>query len=406
MKITVNSKIIPNTKFTTAMIGCFLRLPLTRHNLAYASLLTRMQLNASLYYPSIGIQEKTLSNLYDLSFDATPQLFGKEIVISYLANFIEPQEILDPEYTYEKIISTVASIVQHPLFDQDLLNYTKSQLSEDLQELLEEPANYALDRFFKLWYEQDPDYGDNFMGPLEEIEGATVDSLKNFSDGLRIVPATIVGFARDDQQVTNIINQNFKQAGLIKRFQIDDLTIPAPHKDALSKIEKRGNLQAQIMIGYGFAGKMTYRDQIAGMVLAQYLAGDQSSKLFVRVREELGAAYAIDSNNYSNNSLFLISAGLDPELTEQAIQIIKDEIVKISDGQIDPELFKKAKKSLKNLQLVGRDQENWQLAQALRKELFAGYAEFDRDQAISRVTSKQLISFAQKLFLNESYVLQ
>ena len=142
------------------------------------------------------------------------------------------------------------------------------------------------------------------------------------------------------------------------------------------------------------------------MVLAQYLAGDQSSKLFVRVREELGAAYAIDANNYSNNSLFLISAGLDPELTEQAIQIIKDEIVKISDGQIDPELFKKAKKSLKNLQLVGRDQENWQLAQALRKELFAGYAEFDRDQAISRVTSKQLISFAQKLFLNESYVLQ
>lgn len=404
--ITVNSKIIPNTKFTTAMIGCFLRLPLTRHNLAYASLLTRMQLNASLYYPSIGIQEKTLSNLYDLSFDATPQLFGKEIVISYLANFIEPQEILDPEYTYEKIISTVASIVQHPLFDQDLLNYTKSQLSEDLQELLEEPANYALDRFFKLWYEQDPDYGDNFMGPLEEIEGATVDSLKNFSDGLRIVPATIVGFARDDQQVTNIINQNFKQAGLIKRFQIDDLTIPAPHKDGLSKIEKRGNLQAQIMIGYGFAGKMTYRDQIAGMVLAQYLAGDQSSKLFVRVREELGAAYAIDANNYSNNSLFLISAGLDPELTEQAIQIIKDEIVKISDGQIDPELFKKAKKSLKNLQLVGRDQENWQLAQALRKELFAGYAKFDRDQAISRVTSKQLISFAQKLFLNESYVLQ
>lgn len=406
MMITVNSKIIPNTKFTTAMIGCFLRLPLTRHNLAYASLLTRMQLNASLYYPSIGIQEKTLSNLYDLSFDATPQLFGKEIVISYLANFIEPQEILDPEYTYEKIISTVASIVQHPLFDQDLLNYTKSQLSEDLQELLEEPANYALDRFFKLWYEQDPDYGDNFMGPLEEIEGATVDSLKNFSDGLRIVPATIVGFARDDQQVTNIINQNFKQAGLIKRFQIDDLTIPAPHKDGLSKIEKRGNLQAQIMIGYGFAGKMTYRDQIAGMVLAQYLAGDQSSKLFVRVREELGAAYAIDANNYSNNSLFLISAGLDPELTEQAIQIIKDEIVKISDGQIDPELFKKAKKSLKNLQLVGRDQENWQLAQALRKELFAGYAKFDRDQAISRVTSKQLISFAQKLFLNESYVLQ
>lgn len=405
MMLTINTKIVPNDKFTTATIGCFLRLPLTSHNLAYASLITRLQSNASLFYPTISSQEAAMSNLYDLQFEASPQLFGKELIVSYIANFIEPQEILDPEYTYQAIVDLFAKIVQHPSFDDELIEYTKRQILADYQELIQEPANYALDRFFKLWYQDEPDYAENFVGPVKEIEEADDYSLREFFDNMKMLPVAVVGFAKGSSQVEKLIHDHFKQPGLIKRFMVDNLTIPAP-KLQIDEFDEQDNYQAQLLIGYGFAGKMTYQEQIAGMMLAQYLAGDQSSKLFVKVREELGAAYAIDANNYANNSLFLINAGLDPEKADEAKAIILQEVNKVANGEIDEALFKKAKKSLKNVQLIGQDHESWHLAQLLRGELFSGYQEFNRDWAISHLTMKQMTTFAKKLFLNESYVLK
>ena len=103
--LTTNIEIRKNKKFTTAVVGCFLRLPLTSHNLAFSSLLARLQMNTSLAYPTIATQQQKLAQLYDLQFDVLPQLFGKEIILTYYANFVEPAEILDPDYTYDEIIA-------------------------------------------------------------------------------------------------------------------------------------------------------------------------------------------------------------------------------------------------------------------------------------------------------------
>lgn len=395
----------PNTKFTTASLGCFLRLPLTKHNLAFASLLCRLQMNASLYFPTIKKQQDRLAQLYDLQFEAMPQLFGKELIISYLANFVEPIELLDPEYSYREIVETLALIIQHPSFDPTLLDFSKRQLLADYQELMEEPANYAIDRFFKLWYQDAPDYAENFIGPVSEIKSATTDAMKLFSASLRTIPTTIVGLAHNPQSFKRLAIQEFKQAGLMKEFACEEVTIPAPRL-LLDKTEEKDNLQSQLMIGYGYEQKVDFYGQVIGMLLAQYLAGDPSSKLFEKIIEELGAAYAVEANNYANNSLFLINAGLQPDKADEAEKIIREEMNSLARGQIDLALFKKAKKALLNGQLIGRDQSNWQLAQMLRTELFPGYVQFDREDAIRRITPKQMQRFTQNLFLNESYLLK
>ena len=75
--LTTNIEIRKNKKFTTAVVGCFLRLPLTSHNLAFSSLLARLQMNTSLAYPTIATQQQKLAQLYDLQFDVLPQLLVK-----------------------------------------------------------------------------------------------------------------------------------------------------------------------------------------------------------------------------------------------------------------------------------------------------------------------------------------
>ncbi len=83
-------------------------------------------------------------------------------------------------------------------------------------------------------------------------------------------------------------------------------------------------------------------DLACGTVLREYLTGEQSSRLFAKVREEKGAAYAVESNWYADNSLFLINAGLDPGKVELTEQIIAKEMQMVADGRIDPACSSKA----------------------------------------------------------------
>lgn len=403
--LQINTSVQKNTKFKTAAIGCFLRLPLTNHNLAYASLLAHLQMNASLFFPSIRLQQEALANLYDLQFEVVPQLFGNRLLLSYLANFIEPTEILDPDYSYAEVIEKLALIIEHPIFNQDLLNFTRKQMIDDYRELMEEPSNYALDRFFKLWYKDDPDFAETFMGSLTEINNATPVKLNLFNQSLKEMPTAIIASAKYPSELKKVIDVSFKQAGLIKEFSSDRITIPAP-KLELTKSEQKNNLQAQLLMGYAFKKPLNYQQQVDGIVLAQYLAGDQSSILFTKIREKLGAAYAVEANNYANNSLFLISAGLAPDKVKAAQDIIQKEMKQIAASQIDQDLLKKVKRALLNLRLINDDQQNWQINQQLRAELLPGYHDFDRFAAIKKTTGQSISAFVKNLFLNESYVLK
>ena len=210
---------------------------------------------------------------------------------------------------------------------------------------------------------------------------------------------------RDNQLMTKILRNIFKGAGIIKKFQVSDLVIPAKRK-LIEKVDEQDNIQAQLLMGFGFKQRISYQEQVVGLLLEQYLAGDQSSKLFSQIREELGAAYDVQASDFANNSLFLINAGIDPQKVEPAKRIILNEMQKLMDGNIDEELFRKSKKAVYRNTRIGLDNQNWQLGQALRAELLPDYLDFDREAAIKKATPHQLINFVQNLFFNESYILK
>lgn len=398
--------ILKNEKFSTAALAFSIRISLTGHNLAYASLLARMQMNATKNYPTLSSQQVVLADLYDLDFAVIPQLYGNKLILTYIANFVEPHVVLDPDYTYDRIIETLADIIQHPLFDQQLLDLSKQQLLDGFRELMESPANRALDSFFRLWYKDSPDYANTFMGPIEEIQDADLASLKKYAEHLHQAPALIYGIARDPDYVGKLAEKNFNFAGLLDEFWSIANEIPAP-KESIERIENQDNLQAQLFMGYGFqSGKMTYQEQAAGLILVQYLAGDQSSKLFTKIREELGAAYSVEANNYANNALLLINAGLDPAKVDQAKEIIQQEINEVANGNVDKELFTKAKKAVRNIRSIREDQESFYLAEILKKELFVSYADVDFAKLLTQTTTQSLVRFAKKLSFKESYVLK
>lgn len=401
-----NIKIDHNIKFTTATVGCFLRIPLSKKNLALATLLATMQSNASALYPGIRKQTMALDKLYDAQLDIFPEVYGNQIIMQYVMNFVEPNQILDPDYNYQKVIDIFFDIIDNPLFDKTLMKLAQNQLKEEYESFYDIPANLAYKEFLESWYRQQPQYGSQLFGSIEDLENATVEDMQNFFNEMKKAPSICLGQAIDPDAMTDYLQPYLTAAGFEKEFKVTDLVIEAK-EDPIEKVAPHRSLQGQILIGYGYGQKLERRlRQFGGLFLSHYLAGDESSKLFTEVREELGAAYGVEAVDYFNNSLFLVSSSIDKNKYSEVEKIIVDSVKEVQAGIVNQEVFEKSKKALKRIYLEAPDRQGIEIVQMLTNSLRGRETTFeDRVKVVEEFSSEQMIEFAKTLFMNERYYL-
>lgn len=402
-----NISIDHNLKFKTATLGCFLRLPLDKKTLALANILACMQGNASKAFPGIKVQARTFSNLYNASLQVFPEVFGNQIIIFYTINFVEPREILDPDYNYQVVMDAFFKVVKEPLFDEQLLELAKRQLGQEEKQYYELPANYALNGFFNTWYRDTPNYQNSVFGDEKTLRNTSLEEVKSFFDTLKNAPAFCLGQAQDPDSLTDLVQEQLDWAGYFDDFVVPTLAIPTKEDPIEKKIQFRSE-QAQLLIGYGYDQSLPVSfKQFGGLFLGEYLAGDESSKLFTEVRKKLGAAYAIDATNYVNNSLFLISTGIAKDKVAAATKAIKGGVAAVQNGKVDKDVFEKAKVALKRNYQISADRQDLILIQMLANVLRGYDHSFaERIKEVERFKIDKLIEFSQKLYFNESYCLK
>lgn len=401
-----NLRIEYNLKFTTASLGCFLRIPLTPKNLALANILATMQSSATRTYPSVEMQSRSMSNLYDMNLDIMPEVFGNQIVMSYIANFVEPREILNPDYTYEKVVQTFFDIIKKPLFEERLLEISKSRLHNMRERYYDFPGHMAMQNFLSNWYRNKPNFKDMMWGDEEEFLNANLDDVRQFYKQMTHNPAICLGQAKDADTLTDLVQPYLDWSGFSQEFEVDQVSIPVV-KDFQEDSEDLDNLQAHIITGYGFdINKSIILNQFGGLILSNYLAGDEYSELFRKIREELGAAYSVVADDYLNNSMFLISTAVDKSKVNQVNKIITTSVEKIQRGEVDLDLFKRAKQSLIRHYQISQDDQSIDLIQMLANNLRGRNMTFEkRINHVKSFTVEDMVRFSQELFLNERYCL-
>lgn len=280
-----NIRIDHNLKFKTATLGCFLRLPLDKKTLALANILACMQSNASKSFPGINIQARTFSNLYNASLQIFPEVFGNQIVVFYTINFVEPREILDPDYNYQIVMDAFFKVVKEPLFDGQLLELAKRQLEQERKQYYELPANFALNGFFNTWYRNTPNYQDSVFGDEKTLKNVSLEEIKSFFNTLKNAPAFCLGQAQDPDSLTDLVQNRIDWPGYFDDFVVPTLSL-STIEDPIEKEVQFKSEQAQLLIGYGYDQSLpVYFKQFGGLFLGEYLAGDESSKLFTEVRK-------------------------------------------------------------------------------------------------------------------------
>jgi predicted Zn-dependent peptidase len=109
-------------------------------------------------------------------------------------------------------------------------------------------------------------------------------------------------------------------------------------------IEFKKSDQSHIIIG--FRGFDLYDDRNYPLNIAATILGKgMSSRLFQKMRDELGICYYVGSRNLSNtdNGSLVSFIGAGNNRTEEAISVLIDEFKKLRDGEIKEEEIEKAK---------------------------------------------------------------
>ncbi|KKS73461.1 MAG: Peptidase M16 domain protein, partial [Parcubacteria group bacterium GW2011_GWF2_42_7] len=133
-------------------------------------------------------------------------------------------------------------------------------------------------------------------------------------------------------------------------------------------------------------------------VLAGVLGGGMSSRLFVKLREEMGVGYYVRAGNdaYTDHGFFQISVGVDNKRIEEVLKAILEECQKLKTAGVGEEELKKVKEFLignMKLSLESTDDiANFYGGQELLKRELKN-AE-DKAKEIRKVTAKEIQTLA------------
>jgi predicted Zn-dependent peptidase len=126
------------------------------------------------------------------------------------------------------------------------------------------------------------------------------------------------------------------------------------------------------------------------------LGGGISSRLFRRIREELGLVYNISSeyHAYKDDGLLVIEAGTSPEYLQQVLKLTLTEINNMFSGQepIDEDELWKAKMQIRGQHLISSESSSTQMSRLATQELyFANHISSEKIlEAIDNVTIQSM----------------
>lgn len=304
----------------------------------------------------------------------------------------------------DNILDIIADIYVNPVFNAKEIEKEKGVVIEELNMYEDTPMRKVGDLFMALVYGDQP-AGWDIGGTKEVIKSLKRDQIIDYRNRHYVAKATtvIVAGTFNEKELLKKIESLFAGIPVSKKFSKQKTIDSQAHPKALVHFKESD--QAHIVLG-ARAFDMFDSRRYALDVLSDILGGGMSSRLFQKVREELGAAYYVraGSDLLTDHGLFAISAGLDNSRVEQVIKAILEELKKISSSLVGEEELWKSKNHLTGGLMIGLETSD-ELANFYgQQEIFHEKIMSPKElvKKIEAVTAKEVLSVAKDIMKNKN----
>ncbi len=303
-----------------------------------------------------------------------------------------------------QIVDVVADIYQNPTFPESEIEKEKGVVIEELHMYEDMPQSKVGEVFENLLYPNQP-AGRPIIGFEKTVRSITRDQLVEYRKKHYVTNSSVIIVAGniDQKQTEKLLEKAFAEVHASKK--INKQKTKESQKVPQIKVHFKDTDQAHIIIGFR-SFNIKHKDVQAAAVLETVLGRGMSSRLFLKMREELGICYYVRSSNdlSTDRGVFGISAGVAKDRIKEAIAGILEELKQIRTSSIPEQELKKAQEfKIGNMYLGLESSDSY-------ADFFAFQDIHDLDiktpQAeaaeIQKVTAKDVLRVAKKLFKKEN----
>ena len=293
----------------------------------------------------------------------------------------------------------ISGIALDPIFPEDELRKEANVILEEIRMDEDNPEYLAQEIFTKSFWPDHP-LGRAILGTQETVPTFNGERVRKFYDEW-YRPGRMVISAAGRLEHDNFVEMVERSFGAREPGGDSFRQAPPDPQPALTTRVKDELTQAQLCLGVPCFELSTER-RYALSLLTYILGGGVSSRLFQRVREQEGLAYAIfaDWTAYRDTGCLGVYGGTAPATLQKMLRLVVEEIGRMKREPVEKEELRRAKDSLRGSILLSLESTSARMGNLARQEIYFG-RRFEVDEILARVESvnrEEILELAREVF--------
>ena len=246
------------------------------------------------------------------------------------------------------------------------------------------------------------------LGSAESVSRLSSDDLVAFRDRYVVARNGVVAVFGNVKAAD--VKELFEQKlGAMPPGELALTDAPTTPRLAKSKTVQAERDKAQAVLMLGYRGADVSDPDRYVLQLIDEASSDMGSRLFIRIREQMGLAYFVGAGQMQGlvPGLFAFYLGTDPEKLEEVTEAFLDEVRELSaNGLTRGELARAKKKLIGQQQIANQSNDTFAYVSALDEIYGLGFDRYKELEAkVNAVTSADIKRVASKYFGAQPHVL-
>lgn len=414
IKKGIKLNVIQTNKFKTNLIAIMLTTKLDRENVTKNALIPAVLRRGTKTLKTQEEINKKLEEMYGASLDCGLDKTGDNQVLKFYIESVNDEFLpQNSEDMLKKSLEQIFEFVFNPYLENDgfkkeYVEQEKENLKQIIEGKIDNKARFALDRCIEEMYKNQP-YGLYKYGYIEDMENINEKNLyEHYKKLISNCKIDIFVSGIVDEEIENIIKENENIKKLQDRNpEYNKIEISSKKSEKENVVQESMEVtQGKLIIGMDLdVDNEDLRYDI--MIYNCIFGGSANSKLFQNVREKASLAYTASSSYYRFKNNIFINCGIEIKNYDKALEIIKQQIEDMKNGDFTEEEVENAKNGIIASIKTIDDEQDTEITYFFSQELSNSKCNIEQYMNdIKAVTREKVIDIANKVSINTVYFLK
>lgn len=287
----------------------------------------------------------------------------------------------------EEAFEILSDLFLNCTFPEEEMVKEKGVIIEEINMNEDTPDDLCLDLLADAYFGE-CGYGRNILGPRKNVNGFTEKDVRSYMQKYYTPENTVISMAGniDIKLAENLVEKYFGSL-TAKKGTFGEIEVELKGRSLIKKKEIE-----QVHLGIAFPSvKRNDERYDATQILNAVFGGGMSSRLFQRVREELGLAYTVYSyvSGYAECGALSVYAGVNSEKYVQSVEAIYECIDGIRKKDITEEEFIRGKEQLISSSIFAQENTGSQML-LFGKEMLYNNKVYNFEERVNKISAVKL----------------